>query len=126
MTRTYLISLLSLFGLLSIASEVAAQTPITARSLYAVNQSADERGFISVYDIEAGHRRVRTIKTVPNVGEVRGVAASAVSGRLYVAYQDVSGAGRVYCLNVYDDTVAWDRAISPGVDRLRLLYVPTW
>jgi hypothetical protein len=38
----------------------------------------------------------------------------------------------IYCLNVYDDTIHWNRAISPGVDRLaispngQLLYVPTW
>jgi hypothetical protein len=60
------------------------------------------------------------------------VAVSAPTGKLYVAYQDVSGAGMVYCLNVYDDTILWNRAVNPGVDRLaidpngQLLYVPTW
>jgi hypothetical protein len=103
-----------------------------ARSLYAVNESPNDRGSISVYDIDAGHRLIKTIQTVPNVGNVRGVAASAVTGKLYVAYRDGSGTGRVYCLNVYDDTIVWDKAISPGVDRLainpdgQLLYVPTW
>ena len=38
----------------------------------------------------------------------------------------------VYCLNIYDDTILWNRPISPGVDRLainpngHLLYFPTW
>jgi hypothetical protein len=38
----------------------------------------------------------------------------------------------VYCLNLYDNTILWNRAVSPGVDRLaihpngELLYVPTW
>ena len=38
----------------------------------------------------------------------------------------------VYCLNLYDDAVLWNRAVPPGVDRLaispdgQLLYVPTW
>jgi outer membrane protein assembly factor BamB len=60
------------------------------------------------------------------------VAVSAVTGRLYVAYQDVSGTGIIYCLNVYDDTIVWNGAVTPGVDRLainrdgQLLYVPTW
>jgi hypothetical protein len=60
------------------------------------------------------------------------VAASAATGKLYVAYMDVSGTGMVYCLNVYNDTIVWNKPISPGVDRLainpdgRLLYVPTW
>ena len=123
----------SLFGLFSIIAEAAAPTPSTAaRSLYAVNQSGANRGSISIYDIDAGHRLAKTIKTVPNVGDIRGVAVSAVTGKLYVAYLDVSGDGMVYCLNVYDDTILWNRAVSPGVDRLavnpdgQLLYVPTW
>jgi outer membrane protein assembly factor BamB len=101
------------------------------RLLYAVNQSAHERGSIAVYDIDAGHRRIKTILTVPNVHNVRGVAASAVTGKLYVAYADGANTGMIYCLNVYDDTVLWNKPISPGVDRLaikpdgRLLYVPT-
>jgi hypothetical protein len=118
---------------ISTSADAAFPTPpAAARSLYAVNQAGADRGSVSVYDIEAGHRLVKTIGTVPNVGDVRGVAASAVTGRLYVAYHDVSGAGMVYCLNVYDDTILWNRAVSPGVDRLainptgELLYVPTW
>jgi len=133
MKPKFLMSLCSLFGLFSITAGAPAQTPSTAaRSLYAVNQSGADRGSVSVYDIEAGHRLIKTIKTVPNIADVRGVAASAVTGRLYVAYQDVSGVGMVYCLNVYDDTIGWNRAVSPGVDRLaihpdgHLLYVPTW
>jgi hypothetical protein len=129
----YLRVLFTFSGLLSASAEAGApQSSAAARSLYAVNQSEPDRGSVSVYDIEAGHRLVKKIKTVPNVGDVRGVAASGATGRLYVAYQDVSGSGMVYCLNVYDDTIVWNREISPGVDRLainpdgRLIYVPTW
>jgi DNA-binding beta-propeller fold protein YncE len=57
---------------------------------------AKVRGAISVYDIAAEHRLIKTIQTVSNVSDVRGVAASAVTGRLYVAYIDVSGTGMVY------------------------------
>jgi hypothetical protein len=38
----------------------------------------------------------------------------------------------IYSLNLYDDSMLWSRAVSPGVDRLaispdgQLLYVPTW
>jgi hypothetical protein len=69
---------------------------------------------------------------VPDVGDVRGVAASAVTGKLYVAYRNSSGIGMIYCLNVYTEEVLWNRAVNPGVDRLsinpdgQLLYVPTW
>jgi len=123
----------SLFGLLSTPADAASQTPPTAaRWLYAVNQAAADRGSVSVYDIDAGHRLVKTIGTVPNVGDVRGVTVGAVTGKLFVAYQDASGVGMVYCLNVYDDTILWNRTVGPGVDRLainpngQLLYVPTW
>jgi DNA-binding beta-propeller fold protein YncE len=118
-----------LAGLLGAAGAASAETQ---RLLYAVSAAANNRGSISVYDIDAAHRLVKTIPTVPNVADVRGVAASAVTGKLYVAYRDLSGTGMVYCLNLYDDKVLWSRAVSPGVDRLAidpdgwLLYVPTW
>src|SRR6266699_302351 len=92
MKPKYPICLFSLLGLLSITTEAAAPTASSAaRSLYAVNESPADRGSVSVYDIEAGHRLIKTIKTVPSVGDVRGVAVNAVTGGLYVAYQDVSG-----------------------------------
>ena len=128
------IFLLSLVGLLSVTTEAPRALTLSSapRSLYAVNESANDRGSISVYDIDAGHRLIKTIQTVPSVGDVRGVAVSAATGKLYVAYRDGSGTGMIYCLNVYNDAILWNRAISPGVDRLaidpngQLLYVPTW
>ncbi len=110
----------------------AAHEPGAGRFLYAVNQAAATRGSISVYDIGAGHRLIKTIGTVRDADDVKGVAASTASGRLYVAYRTRSGVGMIYCLNVYDDTVLWNRAIEPDIDRLaihpdgQLLYVPTW
>jgi hypothetical protein len=104
----------------------------TLRALYAVNQASAMRGSISVYDIDRGHRLVKTISTVSNVEDVKGVAVSAVTGKLYVSYRTHSGVGMIYCLNVYQDAVLWNKAIKPDVDRLsihpngRLLYVPTW
>jgi hypothetical protein len=128
------ISLASLLGLLTFTAVTAnaAAASSTLRTIYAVNEGPNDRGSISVYDIDAGHRLIKTIKTVPDVADVRGVAASAATGKLYVAYRDVEGTGMIYCLNLYDEEILWDKAISPGVDRLaispdgRLLYVPTW
>jgi hypothetical protein len=120
-----------LWSLVAIAVPAADAAEEGRRLLYAVNQAARERGSIAVYDIDAGHRRVKTILTVPNVQNVRGVAASAVTGRLYVAYADGANTGMIYCLNLHDDTVLWNKPVSPGVDRLAvkpdgtLLYVPT-
>jgi hypothetical protein len=138
MTSKYSNILLILSALLAAtvvrAGGVSAETgpPQSLHSLYAVNEAPKDRGSISVYDIEAGHRLVKTIPTVPRVGDVRGVAASAITGKLYAAYRDVSGLGMIYCLDIYSDAILWNRAVSPGVDRLainpdgRLLYVPTW
>ena len=79
---------------------LAAYEARTGRFLYAVNQAAATRGSISVYDIGAGHRLVRTIETVRDVDDVKGVAASTATGRLYVAYRTRSGVGMIYCLSV--------------------------
>ncbi|HXA26785.1 MAG TPA: hypothetical protein VNW90_31220, partial [Acetobacteraceae bacterium] len=79
-----------------------------------------------------GHRLIRTIQTVPSVADVRGVAANAVTGKLYVAYHNTLGTGMVYCLNIYKDAIRWNREIPNGVDRLainpdgQLIYMPTW
>jgi hypothetical protein len=104
----------------------------TVRTLYAINESSSNRGTISIYDIDAGHRLIRTIHTVPNVDDVKGVAGSAVTGKLYVAYHNAAGTGMVYCLDIYQDAVLWNREIPSGVDRLainpngQLIYMPTW
>jgi len=82
-------------------------------------------------DIDAGHRLLKTIQTVPDVRNVKGVAANAIMGKLYVGYTDRAGVGMVYCLNLADDTILWNRKIDPGVDRLAIhpdghvLYIPT-
>src|SRR5690242_12211195 len=112
--------LLVLSALLAIAAQAAGAAEDVQRRLYAVNQSAKDRGSISVYDIDAGHRLVKTITPVPGVSNVRGVAASAVTGKLYVAYLDVTDIGKIYCLSVQDDTVVWNRAVDPGIDRLAI------
>jgi hypothetical protein len=120
-----------LAGRASAAVADAAPGALNGRFLYAVNQAAAERGSISVYDISAGHSLVKKISTVVDVDDVKGVVANK-DGRLYVAYRTHTGVGMIFCLNVYDDTVLWNRAIDPDVDRLaidptgRLLYVPTW
>jgi DNA-binding beta-propeller fold protein YncE len=92
MNRNYLIALLIFPVLLVITAGSVRTTEATQsfapRGLYAVNESSKDRGSISVYDIDAGHRLIKTIQTVPGVGDVRGVAVSAVTAKLYVAYRD--------------------------------------
>jgi len=123
---------LTTFAAIACAAMSAVGAELPQRHLYAVNESAPDRGSISIYDIDAGHRLLKTIRTVSKVDDVRGVAGSAVTGKLYVAYRDTSGSGMLYCLDIYHATVLWNRKVAPGVDRLasnpdgQLLYVPTW
>src|SRR5215470_6506832 len=110
-TGVALVALLVVSALvwMAFSPKLAAYESRTGRFLYAVNQAAATRGSISVYDIGSGHRLVRTIETVRNVHDVKGVVASAATGRLYVAYRTGLGVGMIYCVNVYDDTVLWNR-----------------
>lgn len=82
--KTCLAVLCILLGLCVItaasATLYAESSPHTARSLYAVNEAAGDRGSISIYDIDAGHRLIKKISTVSGVADVRGVAVSAVTG----------------------------------------------
>src|SRR5260370_8850459 len=64
---------------------LAAHEPRTGRFLYAVNQAAATRGSISVYDISAGHRLVKTIETVRDGDDVKWGASTSAPGLLYVA-----------------------------------------
>jgi hypothetical protein len=110
---------------------VAGNAWSSSHNLFAVNQSSKNRGSISVYDLDAGHRLTKTVSTVRDVGDVRGIVVSAVTGKLYVAYRDNAGVGKIYCLDVTTEVVLWNRSVHPGVDRLainpngQLIYVPT-
>jgi hypothetical protein len=68
---------------------------------------AEIRAFSPFEDLfQAGHRLVKTIPTVPKIGDVRGVAVSAVTGKLYVAYRNTAGVGMIYCPNIYTEEVS--------------------
>ena len=74
-TGVALVALLvmSVLAWMAFSPMLAASEPRTGRFLYAVNQAAAIRGSISVYDIDAEHRLVKTIETVRNVDDVKGV-----------------------------------------------------
>jgi hypothetical protein len=98
-------------GIPADAHFTTADASSTSRTLYAVDQSSAVRGSISVYDIDSGRNLRKTIPTVSNVGDIKGVAASAVTSKLHVAYRTRSGTA----LRVHDDAVLWNRIIDPDV-----------
>ena len=87
---------------------------------------------VLVYDITNGYKFVRRIPTwsVPAGKEpenVKGVAASARTGRLYV-----STIKRMCCIDLTTDKIVWDKELEGGCDRMaiapdgKVLYVPSF
>jgi DNA-binding beta-propeller fold protein YncE len=84
---------------------------------------------ILVFDIDDGYRFVRRIPTWTSadgkVENVKGIAASAATGRIYV-----TSLTRVIAIDAVSGTRIWDRAYEGGTDRLAIspdgstLYVP--
>ena len=86
---------------------------------------------VLVFDIDAGYKFVRRIpsENVP-AGEapqnVKGIAASAATGRLYV-----TTLGHLMAFDLSNDRKVWDRVLDGGADRLAIspdgaiLYVPS-
>jgi DNA-binding beta-propeller fold protein YncE len=86
---------------------------------------------VLVYDIDAGYKFVRRIpsEAVPSGKDpenVKGIAASAATGRLYV-----TTIKRLMAFDLATDKKLWDKELEGGADRLavspdgRTLYVPT-
>jgi DNA-binding beta-propeller fold protein YncE len=88
---------------------------------------------VLVYDIDAGHKFLRRIKTTtgldPRTGQpenVKGICASARTGRLYV-----TTIRTLTCYDLRTEKVLWEREYPDGCDRMAIapdgsvLYVPT-
>lgn len=86
---------------------------------------------VLVYDMDHGHKLVKRIPTLPTVsGEepeaVKGVCASAKTGRLYV-----STVKRLLCIDLRTEKLLWNRAFVAGCDRMAIspdgqtIYLPS-
>jgi hypothetical protein len=118
------------------AAQLAAAAPERHRLYVAVPGIRNylEYGGVGVlvYDIDRGFEFVKRIPTwsVPDGQEaenVKGVAASAVTGRLYV-----STIKRVGCIDLLTERMVWEKELEGGCDRLaispdgKILYVPSF
>src|SRR5215467_14323937 len=87
---------------------------------------------VLVFDADSGYKCVRRIPTwdVPagkTPDNVKGIAASARTGKLYV-----SNLNRIIALDLLTDKIVWDKAYEGGVDRLAIspdgktIYAPSF
>jgi DNA-binding beta-propeller fold protein YncE len=87
---------------------------------------------VLVFDADNGYKFVKRIPTwaVPagkTPDNVKGIAASARTGKLYV-----SNLNRIVALDLLTDKIVWDKAYEGGCDRLaispdgKILYVPSF
>src|SRR5262249_23956431 len=122
-------------SLILAAQLIAASVASEQRLLYVASpgiRNYVEHGGVGilVFDRDRGYRFVKRIPTwaVPDRQEpenVKGIAASAVTGMVYV-----SNLSRVIAINAVTGDKIWDRAYERGCDRLaispdgRTLYVP--
>ncbi|MGE3820002.1 MAG: YncE family protein [Isosphaeraceae bacterium] len=86
-----------------------------------------------VFDVDDGHKFVKRIRTAgidPKTGQpenVKGVAANARTGRIYV-----STTRTVTCLDLRTEEILWEREYEGGCDRMAIapdgsnLYVPSF
>jgi DNA-binding beta-propeller fold protein YncE len=90
-------------------------------------------GEVDVYDIDRGHRLVQRI-ALPQARGVRGAAASARTGILYVSYGGDggrNGSGSMLAFDLVRGRVLWRRDYDTGVDSMaitpdgRTIYLPT-
>jgi DNA-binding beta-propeller fold protein YncE len=85
---------------------------------------------IEIYDIGNGHKHVKTIP-IPGLTNVRGVAASAATGKLFITNGHNTPNAEMIAFDLATDTVTWRRTYSPGVDSHcitpdgKIVYLPT-
>lgn len=101
------------------------------RYLYLFDLPKNRQGFtnlkpqIEVFDVNAGHKWVRNIPLPTGIYNVRGVAASAATKKLYVAFfngpTDGYQPGGLLCIDLTTDKVLWkkkyDASVIPSPDR---------
>jgi hypothetical protein len=122
-----------------------AKPATTQRFLYTFHLAKSRQGFqnlephVEVYDIENGHQWVKNIPLPAGIYNVRGVAASAQTDKVYVSFfdhfQDGYQPGGLLCMDLRTSAVLWLRHYDPAVvgspDRFTLtpdgqtIYLPT-
>jgi DNA-binding beta-propeller fold protein YncE len=90
--------------------------PRERHHLYVVSQI--EPHVLRVYDIDDGHRLLRTVPLPALSGKIAGIAASAATDRLYVSSTGTGSGGILLAFDLRHDRVTWTRTYQPGADGL--------
>lgn len=124
-------------GLVVAAGATPVSAPEERRLLYVavpgIRNYVEHGGVgILVFDIDHGHRFVKRIPTQESKEggapeNIKGIAANADSGRLYV-----STPKRVISIDLHTERIVWNRTYDGGCDRMAIapdgktLYVPSF
>ena len=90
--------------------------PATRHYQYVVSQLKPTA--LRIYDIDDGHRLVRTVPLPQLEGDIAGMGASAVTDRLYISSVGDGEAGVLLAYDLRTDRVLWIRTYPPEVDSL--------
>jgi WD40 repeat protein len=71
-------------------------------------------GTINVYDIDNGHKKVKSIPVPGAGGDLRGACGDVPNHAIYLSY---FGGGKVVAIDLQTDKVMWTKAVDPGADR---------
>ena len=103
-------------AVLAVAVLPACEPPPERHYAYVVSQLKPTS--LHVYDIDDGHRLVRTVPLPELEGDVAGMAASAATDRLFVTSTGGADGGVLISYDLRTDDVVWTRTYTPGVDAL--------
>jgi hypothetical protein len=79
--------------------------------------AGSDGSMVTVYDIDNGHRKVKSIGPLPGAGgDLRGMCGNVLLHTLFLLYQ-TSGGGRVIAMDLLTDKEIWSKDLSPGADR---------
>jgi sugar lactone lactonase YvrE len=131
-----IIRVAALCSILLLAPALRAEEVASKRLLYVVapgirNLLEYGGAGILVFDIDKSHAFVRRIETTasrePRPDNIKGVCASAATGRLYFTTPQ-----KLYCFDLATEKTLWDKALPKGCDRPsitpdgKLIYVPSF
>src|SRR5437762_2758004 len=111
-------------GQIDIGNAATTRNEDTARGRLQATGRVEAEPRMDVQDVAKGVLYMASLPLEANV-QVMTVMAPTMP------YIGAGGTGMIYCINLADDTIVWNKAINPGVDRLaihpdgKLLYVPT-